>query len=138
MITDRVSKNLAGAWQFLVLAAAFPLAAVADTGPLGDLLVVPGSAGLGAMIRSERSPYKGAGVIHDLVPLYLYEGERFFLHPTRAGLKLADDGDQRIDLFLDFRFEGFPYGRMPAPLLHLRRMENAVVPDAASKPFTAS
>lgn len=116
MITNGMSKNLAGAWRFLVLAVAFPLAAVADTGPLGDLLVVPGSAGLGAMIRSERSPYKGAGVNHDLVPLYLYEGKRFFLHPMRAGLKLSDDGAQRVDLFLDFRYEGFPYGRIPAPL----------------------
>ena len=75
-----------------MLAAAFPVTAAADTAPLGDLLVVPGSAGLGAMIRSERSPYKGVGTSQDIVPLYLYEGKRFFLHPTRAGLKLTDDG----------------------------------------------
>ena len=71
MITIGISTNLSRAWQFFVLAAAFPLVAAADIGPLGDLLVVPGSAGLGAMIRSERSPCKGAGVNNDLVPLYL-------------------------------------------------------------------
>jgi outer membrane protein len=125
MIKGRVSKHLARAWQFLILAAGFPLAAVADTGPLGDLLVVPGSAGLGAMIRSERSPYKGAGVNQDLVPLYLYEGKRFFLHPMRAGLKLSDDRRHRVDLFLDYRFEGFPDGRIPASLAGMQARESS-------------
>src|SRR3990172_2949737 len=125
MVTHRSSKILAGAWQFLLLAAAFPLAAAAYTEPLGDLLVAPGSAGLGAMIRSERSPYKGARVSQDLVPLYLYEGKRFFLHPTRAGLKLSDDGRRRVDLFLDFRFEGFPDGRIPASLAGMQARESS-------------
>ncbi len=124
MVTHRSSKILAGAWQFLLLAAAFPLAAAAYTEPLGDLLVAPGSAGLGAVIRSERSPYKGARVSQDLVPLYLYEGKRFFLHPTRAGLKLSDDGRHRVDLFLDFRFEGFPDGRIPANLAGMQARES--------------
>ncbi len=124
MIIGRISKNLAAAGPFLVLAAAFPLAAAADTGPLGDLLVAPGSAGLGAMIRSERSPYKGVGASQDLVPLYLYEGKRLFLHPTRAGLKLYDERRHRVDLFLDFRFEGFPYGRIPASLAGMQVRES--------------
>lgn len=123
MVTGRILKHCAKAWQCLVLAAAFPLAAAADTGPLGDLLVVPGSAGLGAMIRSERSPYKGVGVSQDLVPLYLYEGKRFFLHPTRAGLKLSDDGRHRVDLFLDYRFEGFRAGGIPAALAGMKPRE---------------
>ena len=124
MITDRMSKNIAWAWLFLVSAAAFPPAAMAHTGPSGDLLVVPGSAGLGAMIRSERSTYKGAGVSHDLVPLYLYEGKRFFLHPMRAGLKLSDDGGHRVDLFLEHRFEGFPYGRIPPALAGMQARQS--------------
>jgi len=124
MITDRISKRVAELRSFLWFAAALPLAAVAHTGPLGDLLVAPGSAGLGAMIRSERSPYKGAGVSQDLVPLYLYEGKRFFLHPTRAGLKLSDDGRNRVDLFLDFRHEGFPFGRSPASLAGMQARES--------------
>ena len=124
MNADFTSKQLARAWRLLVLAAAFPLAAVAQTSPLGDLLVAPGSAGLGAMIRSERSPYEGAGVSQDMVPLYLYEGKRFFLHPTRAGLKLSDDGRHRVDLFLDFRFEGFPDGSIPASLAGMKARES--------------
>jgi outer membrane protein len=119
-----ISKQLARTRRLLVLAAAFPLAAAAQTSPLGDLLVAPGSAGLGAMIRSERSPYEGAGFSQDLVPLYLYEGKRFFLHPTRAGLKLSDDGRQRVDLFLDFRFEGFPAGSIPASLAGMQARES--------------
>ena len=62
VIAERILKFLAGAGRLLVLAAAFPLAAVANTDPMSGLLVVPGTAGLGVMIRSERSPYEGAGV----------------------------------------------------------------------------
>jgi outer membrane protein len=124
LIANRISKCLYAAWQCIALAAAFPPAAVAQTGALGDLLVAPGSAGLGAIVRSDRSPYKGAGTSQDLVPLYLYEGKRFFLHSTRAGLKLADDGGHRVDLFLDYRFEGFPYGRIPASLAGMQTRES--------------
>ena len=125
MIRDRFVQHLARAWRFLLLAAAFPLAAAAQTAPLGDLLVAPGSAGLGAMIRSERSPYKGVGYSQDLVPLYLYEGKRFFLHPTRAGLKLSEEGRHRVDLFLDFRFEGFPVGPTPGSLAGMQTRESS-------------
>ncbi len=93
-----------------------PLTASAGFEPLVDLLAIPGSAGLGVMLRSEQSPYKGAGVSNDLVPLYLYEGKRFFLHDTRAGLKLAEEKSYRFDAFLEYRFEGFPYDRTPASL----------------------
>ena len=123
MIADRISKFLAGAGRLLVLAVAFPLAAAANTDALSGLLVVPGSAGLGVMVRSERSPYQGAGVRRDLVPLYLYEGERFFLHASRAGLKLSDDGRHRVDLFLDYRFEGFPNDHVPASLAGMQARE---------------
>ncbi len=124
MIADRISNNRVRAWRFLALAVAFPLAAAADPGPLGDLLAVPGSAGLGAMIRSERSAYKGVGVSRDLVPLYLYEGKRFFLQPDRAGLKLVDERAHRVDLFLDFRSEGFPNGPLPASLAGMQPRES--------------
>lgn len=123
MIADRIPKFLARAGRVLVLAAAFPLAAVANTDPLSGLLVVPGTAGLGVMIRSERSPYEGAGIRRDLVPLYLYEGERFFLHPSRGGLKLSDQGRHRVDLFLDYRFEGFPHDRTSPSLAGMQARE---------------
>lgn len=76
----------------------------------------PGSVGLGAVTRFEQSPYLGAGTRYDVLPLYLYEGQRFFLDAGRAGTKLMDSGDQRLDLFLTQRLEGFPSDRLPASL----------------------
>ncbi len=109
--------------SLLFLAFLMPLRASAGPDTLVDLVTVPGSAGLGAMLRSERSPYKGAGVSNDLVPLYMYEGKRVFLHGTRVGLKLVDDMRHRVDLFLNYRFEGFPYDHTPASLagMNIRR-----------------
>ena len=125
MLTKRVSKCRDWAGLALVLAAAFPLAAMADSESMSGLLMTPGSAGLGAMLRSERSPYDGAGIRHDLVPLYLYEGERFFLHPTRGGMKLFDDGAHRIDAFVDLRLEGFPHDNIPASLAGMQLRETS-------------
>ena len=88
----------------------------ANTDPLSDLLLVPGSAGLGFAVRAEQSPYVGGGVRYDLLPLYLYEGERLFLHGSRAGVKLFTDETQRVDFFLDQRFEGFADDRIPPSL----------------------
>jgi outer membrane protein len=93
-----------------------PLAANAASDALADLLAVPGSAGLGAIMQSEQSAYKGVGVSNDLVPLYLYEGKQVFLHGSRAGIKLVDEPRHRFDLFLDYRYEGFPYDRNPTIL----------------------
>ncbi|OGA59830.1 MAG: structural protein MipA [Betaproteobacteria bacterium RIFCSPLOWO2_12_FULL_65_14] len=123
MTADRIPKFLAGAGRLLVLAFAFPLAAAANTDALSGLLALPGTAGLGVMIRSERSPYLGAGIRRDLVPLYLYDGKRFFIHASRAGLKLSDEGRHRVDLFLDYRFEGFPSDRIPASLAGMQARE---------------
>ena len=75
--------------------------------PPTDVLPMPGSVGLGATLQIEASPYKGAGARFDLQPLYLYEGERAFLHSGRAGLKLLDTPEHRFDLFVDKRLEGF-------------------------------
>lgn len=88
----------------------------ASTDPLSDLLSTPGSAGLGFAVRAEQSPYAGGGTRYDLLPLYLYEGKRVFLHGSRAGLKLFDDETQRVDLFLDQRFEGYADDRLPPSL----------------------
>lgn len=61
-----------------------PARAGGNTEPLTDILSAPGSAGLGLVTRIERSPYKDAGTRYDLMPLYLYEGERLFCMPTGA------------------------------------------------------
>jgi outer membrane protein len=73
-------------------------------------------AGLGFAMRFERSPYRGGGARNDLVPLYLYEGKRVFLEAYRFGLKFSDTPASRFDLFLGYRFEGFPYNHIPASL----------------------
>ena len=88
--------------------------------PLTDILNAPGSAGLGVAIRTATSVYSGGGTRYDLVPLYMYEGDRLFLHANRAGVKLFNDGDrsagQRFDLFVEQRFKGFPAENLPASL----------------------
>ncbi len=114
----RASRSKAGLLTLLacVLAAA-PFAGVraqVDTDAIADLLTQPGSAGLGFLYRFEKSPYLGAGQRTDLLPLYLYEGERFFLNADRAGYKFVDDGTRRFDLFLSRRLEGFPQDDVPA------------------------
>jgi outer membrane protein len=98
-----------------------PGTARSNTDPLIDFLSVPGSAGLGLVFRTERSPYEGAGFRHDFVPAYLFEGERAYLHASRAGLKLlGKNSPHRIDLILDYRFEGFPYDQVPPSLAGMR------------------
>ncbi len=91
-------------------------AAGANSDPLVGAVSAPGGAGLGAAFRLERSPYQGAGVRNDFVPLYLYEGRFAYLHAFRVGLKLDSSPRHRFDLFLSHRFEGFPYDRRPASL----------------------
>lgn len=91
-------------------------AAWANSDPLTGLVSDPGGAGLGAALRVERSPYIGGGTRHDLVPLYLYEGKRVYLHAYRIGVHLDSTIRHRFDVFLAHRFEGFPYDRIPASL----------------------
>ena len=94
------------------------LPARADTSlePLTNIPSAPGSAGLGLVGRFERSPYRGANNRYDVLPLYLYEGERFFLHANRGGVKLINGEEQRVDLFVEQRLEGFPADRLPASM----------------------
>ncbi len=104
--------------------ATAPARAVGDTEPLTDILNAPGSVGLGFATRIETSPYKGGGTRYDLMPLYLYEGERLFLHANRVGLKLINEGDrikgsagQRLDVFIEQRTEGYPVIDKRPPIL---------------------
>lgn len=84
--------------------------------PLTDILSEPSSAGLGVVTSFELSPYREAGTRYDLLPLYLYEGERLFLHANRVGVKLLNGNQPRLDLFVERRLEGFPTTRPPASL----------------------
>ena len=77
------------------------------------------------------------GVSHDVLPLYLYEGERVFLHASRVGLKLSEDRGRRFDVFFDYRFEGFPQNRLPAELAGLSEREPTVDAGLAYRRRTA-
>ncbi len=106
-----------------------PLCAAA--GPAGsdvliDLLAIPGSAGLGAIQRLAYSPYRGAAVSQDVVPLYMYEGKQFYLHATRVGYKLSERGNHDLEVFLDYRFEGFPAEQTPAILQGMARRNSGI------------
>src|SRR5438045_9209977 len=85
--------------------------AAAQSDPFIDALPVGGSA-VGYVLRYERSTYRGAERGADHLPLYLYEGERAYLHGTSLGLKFKQD-DWRADVFLRYRFEGFTHDRRP-------------------------
>ncbi|HEY0332442.1 MAG TPA: MipA/OmpV family protein [Stenotrophomonas sp.] len=87
---------------------------------LGNILDEPGSAGLGFLSRVETSPYRGADARVDLLPLYLYEGERFFLRSNMVGVRVIGDSDgnvgQGLELFVERRLEGFPQDEIPEEL----------------------
>ncbi|MFL6673016.1 MAG: MipA/OmpV family protein [Massilia sp.] len=111
-----------------------PLAASAGpaaTDVLVDFLAIPGSAGLGGIQRLDRAPYKGAPVSRDLVPLYMYEGERVYLHATRVGFKFSDIPEHGLELFLDYRYEGHPNGAQPAVLAGMARRGPGIQTGAA-------
>ena len=93
------------------LAAAGPVAA--QDAMLGTILEEPGSAGLGFLGRIESSPYKGADDRVDIMPLYLYEGERFFLRSNAAGVRFTPREDQGLELFVERRLEGYPEDETP-------------------------
>lgn len=90
--------------------------AAADEAPVAVVSAAAGGAGLGLAMRFENSPYRGGGTRNDFVPLYIYEGKRVFLETYRFGLKLNETPDSRFDVFLGYRFEGFPYDHIPASL----------------------
>ncbi len=91
-----------------------------------DLQAAPGSAGVGIVGRTETSPYQGGGTRLDLMPLYLYEGERFFLHGNRGGVKLLEGGDQRVDALLEQRLEGPRPNHRPASLNGMALRETGI------------
>lgn len=98
------------------LSAMSPASASGSIEPLTDIQAEPGSAGLGFVTGIELSPYRDVGTRYDLLPLYLYEGERLFLHANRVGAKLLNGREQRLDLFVERRLEGFPTKRLPDSL----------------------
>jgi len=91
-------------------------AACAQEAMLGNILEEDGSAGLGFLSRVENSPYRGADARVDLMPLYLYEGQRFFLRANAAGVRAFTRDDQGLELFVERRLEGYPEDERPEVL----------------------
>ena len=106
---DRAKRAAAG---LALVAGLFCPPAGATSDPLTDALA-PGGFGISYAIRFERAPYRGSVKDHDQQLFYLYEGERFYLHGSRVGLKLDYEG-WRFDAFFKHRFEGFTQDRPPA------------------------
>jgi outer membrane protein len=112
--------------RFAALALAFFAAcAAASSDPLDDIGAA-GSAAIGVMPRVERSPYRSAGMRRDLVPLYLYEGERAYLHSDSIGVKFGASQARRFDVFVRHRYEGHPVDDIPASLAGMARRERGV------------
>ena len=101
-----------------LLAACGP--ALANSDPFSGA-AAPGGVAIGAASRVERSPYRGAGMRHDFLPIYLYEGTRFYLHSYSVGMKLGDTEARRLDVFLKHRFEGHPTDDLPPALSGMAR-----------------
>jgi MipA family protein len=88
--------------------------------------VAPGGVAIGAASRIERSPYRGAGMRRDFLPLYLYEGEQLYLHSLSVGLKLGASEARRFDVFLKQRFEGHPTDDIPPGLAGMAPREPGI------------
>ena len=78
------------------------------------------------MTRIERSPYRDAGIRYDFVPLYLYEGEHFYLRSPSIGLKFGASEQRRLEVFLRHRFEGFPTDDIPQSLAGMAPRERGI------------
>ena len=119
----------------LALVLFFVLAeeANANSDPLTGI-AAPGGVGIGAAFRQERSPYKGAGWRRDFLPIYLYEGERLYLHSYSIGVRFGNlENEPRYDVFLRHRFEGFPYDKIPASLAGMTKREPCIGAGASAQ-----
>jgi MipA family protein len=81
---------------------------------------------LGAAVRIERSPFRGAGMRRDFLPLYLYESERLYLRSNSIGLKLGGSAARRLEVFLRHRLEGHPVDDIPASLAGMAAREPGI------------
>ena len=108
----------------LALALAAP-GSLANSDPFTGM-AADGGIAIGALPRIERSPYRGAGMRHDLVPVYLYEGDQAYLHTTSLGLKFGASQAARWDVFLKHRFEGHPSDNIPSALAGMAKREPGI------------
>jgi MipA family protein len=117
----------------LLAGAALAGHASANSDPLTDVLP-SGGVGVGPVISVERSPYRGAGIQYDFIPVYVYESEHLYLHSYSAGLKFGPGTSQpRFDVFIRRRFEGTPYHRTPDSLSGMAKRELGVDAGASAE-----
>jgi outer membrane protein len=110
--TARALATLAITLLFLIAAPQ----ARAQIRPLFETLELSGKAGLGLAFRASTSPYAGADQVLDSLPLYVFEGDRFYIHSSRAGIKFSTSRYAHAEAFISSRLEGFPYEETPASL----------------------
>src|SRR5262249_12530314 len=126
---DQSKRNRApgAAHRLLVLALGALLAAPAagNSDPLSGF-AAPDSAAVGVMWRIERSPYRDAGTRHDFTPLYIYEGEHFYLRSPSVGLKFGSSEQKRFEIFFRHRFEGTPTDDIPQSLAGMAPREQGI------------
>jgi len=67
--------------------------------------VQEGTPGLGFSLRGNSAIYRGAENNLDMVPLYFYEGSRFFLHGTSLGGHLYRERSLELDVLARYRFD---------------------------------
>lgn len=117
-MTSRFLRQLLGLRSRLLVCLSVMLCSVAHAqiDPLFETLNISGRAGLGFAVRSFDSPYRGVGSDVDLMPIYVYEGDRFFLHSYRAGARFDVADASRLEISIMQRFEGFPNTNIPASL----------------------
>lgn len=82
------------------------------TSTINQYYAPTGSVSLGAALRWGDSPYKDVATIasvfndnsFDLLPLYLYEGKRFFTRGSSAGVHFYKNDTLVIDAIINYRF----------------------------------
>ncbi len=115
------STRRLGAWCLVFISSL----ACANSDPLTEL--PSGSTGIAGTVRAESSPYRGARTQYDYLPLFVYEGDHFYLHSYSLGLKLGSGRNEpRFDVFIRRRFEGTPYHGAPASLAGMAKREIGV------------
>lgn len=106
---------------FCLLCASTSVANDLASATINRMYAPQGSVSLGAVLRGGNSPYKGltniASILNDnrvdLVPLYLYEGKRFFARGTTAGIHLYQNDTLTIDSIVNYRFDRLEADSLP-------------------------
>ena len=113
-------------YRRLVLGLLFVAGAANATSDPFAGIAAKGGVAVGVLPRIERSPYRGAGLRGDFVPVYLYEGERVYLHSHSLGIKFGDSEAGRLNLFLRHRVDGHPADDIPPALAGMARREPGI------------